>query len=290
MEISSRLNKLHMLKGVVSIVIPTRDSAEYIENCLVSCQQQTYENIEIIVIDCYSEDKTKEIARKYTDKVFNFNKKGDHRSEQRNFGTERSSGKYVIIIDSDMKLSKNVVNLCVRKIKSDRKLKGVVIPEKSFGCGFWARCKKLEKSFYVGVDWMEAARFFDKKSFLESGGYDIEMTSGEDWDLSQRIEKIGKIDRISDFIYHNEGKISLLKTINRKFYYAGRIAKYANRSKNQEKVRKQMGIISRYKLFLFQPKKLFKNPVLGMGMLFLKTCEFGFGGMGYIFEKLKFKR
>ena len=42
-----------------------------------------------------------------------------------------------------------------------------------------------------------------------------------------------------------------------------------------------------YKLFFSNPKKLFKNPILGLGMIFMKSCEFGFGGMGYLVGRIK---
>lgn len=267
---------------LVSIIVPTKNSSEFLEECLQSIKNQSYKNsneknnshevnIELIVVDNFSDDNTKEIAKKYTDKVLN---KGPERSAQRNFGAEQAKGDYVLIVDSDMELSENIVSSCVEKVKLDGKIKGIIIPEESFGIGFWAQCKKLEKSFYVGIDWMEAARFFDKKVFEKAGGFDENMVSGEDWDLSQRVEKLGKIGRISDFIYHNEGRINLLKTIKKKFYYAGKFAKYLDKNKNQLKIEKQTGILSRYKLFFSQPKKLFKNPILGLGMLFMKTCEF----------------
>lgn len=272
---------------LVSIIIPTRDCSENLKRSLEKISKQTYQNIEIIIIDGNSIDNTKKIARQYTDKVFNFEKQGDHRSAQRNFGARKAHGEYVLIIDSDMELSENVIFNCVKKMEGDKNIAGIIIPEESFGEGFWAKCKKLERSFYVGVDWMEAARFFEKNAFLKAGGFDESMVSGEDWDLSQRIEKEGKIDRINDFIYHNEGKIDLFKTIKKKFYYAGKFVKYVDNFQNKKRVAKQTGILNRYKLFLSQPKKLFKNPILGIGMLFMKTCEFGFGGLGYIFNKVK---
>ncbi|MCX6759632.1 MAG: glycosyltransferase [Candidatus Nealsonbacteria bacterium] len=271
-----------MHNPLVSVIIPTKNSEKFLEKCLESIKNQTYQNIELIVVDNNSTDKTKEIAQKYVDKVFN---RGQERSAQRNFGVENSSGEYVVIIDSDMELNENVIESCVKKTKSLENIAGIIIPEESFGIGFWAQCKKLERSFYVGVDWMEAARFFDKNIFEEVSGYDENMVSGEDWDLSQRIEKEGKIGRINDFIYHNEGKIGLFKIIKKKFYYAGEFTNYAGKNKDSKRFKKQTRIFSRYKLFFSQPKKLFKNPIIGIGMLFMKTCEFVFGGAGYFMEK-----
>jgi glycosyltransferase involved in cell wall biosynthesis len=276
------LEKQNMKNSLVSVIIPTRNSASTLENCLKSLKNQSYKNIEIIVVDRNSDDHTKEIAKKYVNQVLN---KEPERSAQRNFGVANARGKYVLIPDSDMVLSENVVAECVEKM-GEKGIAGVIIPEESFGTGFWAQCKKLERSFYLGLDWMEGARFFRKSDFIKVGGYNENMVSGEDWDLSQRIEGLGKIDRISALIYHNEGKINLLKTVKKKFYYADKFVKYTDNSRNQERVSEQTSILKRYKLFFSNPKKLFCNPLLGFGMLFMKTCEFFFGGMGYLKTKI----
>lgn len=52
---------------LISIIIPTKNSALTLEDCLVSLKHQSYENIEIIVIDNHSIDATPEIAKKYAD-------------------------------------------------------------------------------------------------------------------------------------------------------------------------------------------------------------------------------
>jgi len=184
-----------------------------------------------------------------------------------------------------MVLSEKVIESCVEKMINN-KIVGLIIPEESFGEGIWAQCKKLERSFYVGVDWIEAVRFFRKDIYLKVGGFNEEMISGEDWDLSQRIAEEGKIDRINDFIYHNEGKISLLKTIQKKIYYGKKLNSYIRNNKKNDNFKKQTGILDRYKLFFSQPKKLFQNPLLGFLMLFMKTCEFVFGGFGYLISKI----
>jgi len=56
---------------LVSVVIPTRNSANHLEECLLSIKRQSYPNIEIIVVDNNSSDRTKEIASLVADSVYN---------------------------------------------------------------------------------------------------------------------------------------------------------------------------------------------------------------------------
>lgn len=273
-----------MLVPIVSVIVPTKNSSPTLADCLKSIKKQSYENIELIVVDNFSTDKTPSIAKKYADKFFS---QGPERSPQRNFGVEQAKGKYVVIIDSDMNLSPDVIKHSVDLMESNPKLAGVVIPEESFGKGFWAQCKKLERSFYIGIPYMEAARFFLRSHYQSLGGYDETMVSGEDWDLSQRMEKFGAHGHIDDLIYHNEGEISLWKSIKKKFYYAEKFSHYKTSHQASKHVAKQTSVFGRYALFFSKPGKLFKNPVLGLGMLFMKTCEFGFGAAGYLKAKLK---
>jgi glycosyltransferase involved in cell wall biosynthesis len=237
------------------------------------------------VVDNNSTDITKEIAKNYTTKVYN---KQPERSAQRNYGVKNSKGEYVLIIDSDMELTKDVVKACVEKLQYNSKIKALVIPEESFGEGFWAQCKKLERSFYVGVDWMEAARFFERDVFEKMKGYDEQLNGGEDYDLPQRIEaKYGQdvISRIDEYIRHNEHKISLIKTYKKKFYYAKQLDRYRSIAANRRRFNMQANPLARYQLFLSKPSKLIKNPVYSLGMLFMKTTEFLSGALGYLFSR-----
>jgi glycosyltransferase involved in cell wall biosynthesis len=273
-----------MNQPLVSVIVPTFNSSSFLDACLRSIKDQSYENIELIVVDNSSRDNTKEIAHRYTEKVFNC---GPERSAQRNYGVTKSAGTYVAIIDSDMELTADVLKSCVAQIEREPALQGMVIPEESFGEGWWAHCKRLERSFYVGVDWMEAARFFRKHAYEQVGGYNESMVSGEDWDLSQRIGRTGEIGRINNYIHHNEGRISLIKTIRKKYYYAQKFARYVSSNQDEEKLAKQIGIVRRYSLYFSNPRKLFSNPFLGLSMVFMKTCEFGVGGVGYLIGKLR---
>lgn len=268
---------------LVSVLVHTRNSGRTIKQHLESICNQTYKPIEIIVVDNNSKDNTQLIAQKYTAHIFNY---GPERSAQRNFAAKKSKGKFLLVPDSDMILGKNIVKECVEIIERNPEIKEVVIPEKSIGQGFWARCKALERSLYEGVDWIEAARFFDRKIFEEMGGYDEKNTGTEDYDLPQRIKrKFGdrSIGRIKDYIYHDEGNLSLLQTLRKKFYYAKSIHVY--KKYNPIEFYKQANIIKRFLVFFANPKKLFKEPEVGLSMLFMRICEYTAGGLGYIFGK-----
>jgi glycosyltransferase involved in cell wall biosynthesis len=272
-----------MNNSLVSVITTTKNEEKNIRACLESIKKQTYKPLEIIVVDNHSTDKTKEIAKKYTTTVFD---KGPERSAQRNFGAKKALGKYVLFLDADMVLATSVVSDCISEIQN-KGVGGIIIPEESYGKGIWAQVKKLERSFYVGNDLVEAARFFDKEKFLSLGGFDENITGPEDWDLSQRVKDKYHIERVHSFIYHNEGRLTFLGSVRKKYYYSKKFSTYAQKSINMKYSTQQMNLFKRYHIFLSNPLKLFKNPLLGLGVLALKTSEFCAGGIGYIIGSRK---
>lgn len=272
--------------SLVSIIIPTKNSSSVLGKCLQSIKKQTYKYTEIIVVDNHSTDSTVQVAKKFTGHVYI---KGPERSKQRNDGAKKASGDFFFFVDSDMELSPKVVESCINKAlkyqRMKKKLVGIIIPEKSYGEGFWAACKQLEKSYYEGLDWIESPRFFPKQIFNKIGGYSENMISGEDWDISIRVRKVGDIARIKEYIYHDESKLSLLKDLQKKFYYSTKIKSYRQTAKGYGKnFNIQANPINRYKLFLSKPDILFRNPILGLGMLYLKTMEYIVGALGYVLK------
>lgn len=269
------------MEPLVSVVIPTKNWAKYLDRCLSSIRYQSFGNIEIIVVDDNSRDNSKEIAEKHGCKVINF---AGGRCAQRNCGTKQAEGDFLLIIDGDMMLSREVVKKCVETISANPQIEEIIIPEESFGRGFWSRCKRMERSYYIGLDWMEAARFFRRKTFTALGGYNEELVGGDDYDLSQRIEqKFGRraVGRITDLIYHDERKLSLLHSCRKKFKYGKTIISYKEMDANKDRFGSQSSIIARYKLFFSRPDIIVRSPHVFLGMLFMKTCEFGAGGLGY---------
>lgn len=268
----------------VSVIITTRNEYENIAACLESVKGQIYKNYEIIVVDNNSTDDTKKIANNYTKNVFNF---GPERSAQRNYGAKIAKGQFLLFLDADMQLTSNVIQECADIAHKNSDMGGIIIPEESFGESFWAKAKALERSFYLEQEMIEAARFYPKKIFEKLGGFSENITGPEDWDLSQRVRKNLPIYRIKSFIRHNEGTISLLETIRKKYYYAKKFHVYLENKDNKTYASNQLNIFVRYSMFFSKPKKLFKDPLLGISMLFMKTCEFAAGGCGYLLSMLK---
>lgn len=253
---------------LVSVVISTRNEEAVIESLLKSLRSQTYPLIEIILVDNHSTDRTTELANPYLDKLIIT---GPERSVQRNRGVQESNGTYVLILDADMQLTSRVVEEAVKCVSKDPTIKAVIIPEKSIGENYWARCKALERNCYIdNLDDVTAARFYEKELFLNQGGFDEEMTGTEDWDLSQRIGRVAKIGAIQSVILHNEGVIHLPEQIRKKYYYARTMRSYLKRHPSA---------FLRQANFLFRPaffrhwRDLIKNPHLTVGMFFLRLCE-----------------
>ncbi|OGM26102.1 hypothetical protein A3D01_04975 [Candidatus Woesebacteria bacterium RIFCSPHIGHO2_02_FULL_39_13] len=269
---------------MVSVIITTKNEEDVLERLLVSIQDNIYKNTEAIVVDNNSSDKTKIIAKKYTDKVFDF---GPERSSQRNFGAKKSNGKYLLILDADMKLSKDVIYECVVLAEGNRKIGEIVIPEESMATNFWEKVKAFERSFYnlEGDRDVDAARFFKREAFLKAGGYDEAITGPEDWDLPDTIGKLGyKIGRIKSKIYHYERFTSPFKVAKKKFYYGLKSHRYLKKQK--------IPTISPKTVYFLRPvfyknwKKLVLHPFLSIGMFLMLTLELVYGGTGFFLGKI----
>lgn len=95
----------------ITVIIPTFNREDFIDDCINSILNTNDTNIEIIIVDNNSIDKTKLKLKKYkTDQRFKifFNKENLERSYSRNVGLENATGKFVTLLDSDDKLKKNI--------------------------------------------------------------------------------------------------------------------------------------------------------------------------------------
>lgn len=256
------------MSPMVSIIVTTKNEEKNIENCLRSVKEQTYKNIELIVVDNFSEDKTVENAEKYTTKVY---LKGPERSSQRNYGVQVSCGKYLLYLDADMILSPSVIEECVEKCEVNN-IDALYIPERIIGEGFWIKVRDFERSFYNGTV-IDAVRFIRKDLFERIGGFDENLTGPEDCDLDRRIREVGEVEIITAPLYHNERRFSFKRYFDKKRYYSKTFDKYVQKwGRNNLEIKKQYGLY--YRLFgVFieagKWKKLLKHPINTFGVYLL---------------------
>lgn len=257
---------------LVSVVVTTKNEEHNIANCLQSIKNQTYpqDKIELIVVDNYSPDKTIELAKRYTDKVYI---KGPQRAAQLNFGVQNAKGAYVLYPDADMILSENIIAECIEKCEN-QDYDALYIPEEIIGDGFWIGVRAFERSFYNGTC-IDAVRFIRKDKFLQIGGFDEDIDFGsDDWDFNRRATEACKVGMINAALCHNEGKFNLKRYMRKKGHYSKTFSKYIEKwGKEDPEIRKQFGMWYRlFGVFVEGKKwqKLLRHPAKAFGMYFLR--------------------
>lgn len=236
--------------------------------CLAPLRDQTYGNVETIVVDNSSTDATRLLAAPLADQVL---VAGPERSAQRNIGAAAATGGILVFLDSDMRAPRNLAQEIVSGLERLPATNALILPEISSGEGYWAKCKRLEKLIYMGDPAVEAARAFAADSFWALGGFDEELPPGtEDWDLSDRVrESGGSITRAAVKVTHDEGHLSLLLDLRKKYYYGRSVRSYFGRRPGQ--------VVPKIvrTAFIRRSHLLFWHPLLATGLVIMKCLELG---------------
>jgi len=207
------------LTPLVSVIVPTRNSAATLERCLLSILGQTYQNLEVIVVDNQSRDATQEIARRLGAKLV---VAGRERSEQTNIGAREATGDYFYRTDADFVLDRTLISEAVMKVEEG--FDAVVVHGTSGPTpSLWAKVRKAERDCFEG-DWAHtAACFFTKDAFEAVGGFNEALTAFEDYDLHNRLLRAGfKIGRVDARAYHLGEPKSLAEIVSKYIYYGNR--------------------------------------------------------------------
>jgi len=182
------------MQSDISVIICIRNVENYIDKCIKSLLNQTYNDFEVILIDDMCTDKTINVVRKFDDKRIKYfkNEKNLGIAKSRNKGIKLSQGKYIFFTDGDCIVSKNWIDQGIKSLKA-------------------TECVGVEgKIYYVSEEYRPTfsdyisenkygGQFMTgniayKKSVIESvGGFDERYSYFEDRDLALRIMKRGKI-------------------------------------------------------------------------------------------------
>ena len=179
---------------ILSIIIPTYNEEEYLPVLLDSIKKQNFEDYEVIIADANSTDKTREIASEYGCIIT----EGGMPAVGRNNGAKIAKGEYLLFLDSDLKLTDDYLRDTVYEFQMERL--GIAITQMK------ALSKKSEdqllhylaNQFMIGVEKIKphgagCYGIIAKKELHEKcGGFDEELTFGED---SEYIKRLGKVER-----------------------------------------------------------------------------------------------
>ncbi len=130
----------------ISVCIITRNEEANIAKCLAPLMPYSFE---IIVVDTGSTDRTKEIARKYTDKLYDFEWIDDF-SAARNFSLAKASHNYVLILDADEFLTDIDIEGIYRAIEEHPKAVGLLLRHSSYDSDGTTGCytDRVERLFH----------------------------------------------------------------------------------------------------------------------------------------------
>lgn len=259
--------------GRVSVVVPVRNTARTLETCLRSIRRQSWPDVELVVIDNFSDDGSWEIAQRW---AHHAEQAGPERSAQRNLGTERATGEWVLWIDADMELPATIVERAVRAAIDDE-ADGVFVPEVTVGEGYWTACRSLERSCAVEEIMVQSPRLLRRSYLLETGGFLESLSGTEDAELRSRMMADGcRLTWIPDLIVHDEGNMSFRFIVEKRYYYGRGLKQY--RLRHPGALSAQAG--SAVAAYRQNWRKLAARPGLAAGTVLLRGAEFVAYGVG----------
>ncbi|MBI4833572.1 MAG: glycosyltransferase [Planctomycetes bacterium] len=199
---------------LVTVIMPTYNHGQFIGEAVESVLNQTYKNIELIIIDNYSEDNTEKIVSSFKDtriKYFKLRNNGVI-AASRNEGVRKATGRYIAFLDSDdiwlpFKLERQLNFLEENKdvglvygraeIFGESDSSGIEFPHLKYVKTGWLFDGLLKRNF-IGI-----LTVLLKKECLEDVGVfdeDVQIRSAEDYDLWLRISKKYKIGGINEIM------------------------------------------------------------------------------------------
>lgn len=108
----------------ISIIVPVYNTSKYLDKCLISIKEAIYDNCEVIIVNDGSTDDSEKIIKSFIEKLpdnykkqFNYYyKKNKGLADTKNFGIEKSKGKYISVVDSDDYISSDFYSIAKKYI------------------------------------------------------------------------------------------------------------------------------------------------------------------------------
>jgi cellulose synthase/poly-beta-1,6-N-acetylglucosamine synthase-like glycosyltransferase len=192
-------------KVAISVIVPALNEEKYIGNVFEGLRGQTFRDFETIVVDGNSKDRTREIARKHA-RVVMERREGIGRA--RNTGAKAARGDILVFLDADTKPSRKLLETYYNAFRdtSDVAATGPILPlEKTntrVDLGYKAvSILFVKSSILFGRASIVGSNFAVRREIFERvKGFNEKYLTYEDWDLSLRIRKLGRIAYLDDAV------------------------------------------------------------------------------------------
>lgn len=187
---------------LVSVVIPAYNYGRYIGECIDSVLNQTYKNIEIIVVDDESTDNTKDVCEQYPTVKYIW-QKNKGLSGARNTGITQAKGEYITCLDADDKLLPGAVEEHVGLMEDDMVVAQCALMEFGERHVVMTPTKDTSLERVMQSNTIYCNAMFSKRMWELSGGYDestIMRLGYEDWEFWIQLLALGCRVRTSDMI------------------------------------------------------------------------------------------
>ena len=171
----------------VTVVIPVRNAASLLDECLAAVQNQGAR--EVIVVDGMSSDRTLEIARQYQTTILSDEGRG--LPEARTLGVTRASTHWVALIDADVLLPRGALACLLTECLEDGydALQAGLLS--TAGPGYWGQALVAHHRSGRSKNWFGVvATMVDRQTLLRHG-FDSRFLSGEDIELRWRLQRAG---------------------------------------------------------------------------------------------------
>jgi hypothetical protein len=185
------------MNTLVSIIIPCYNDVAYIEKAVFSALNQTYSNIEVIVVDDGSNMETKAVLKKLEPKVTKLiTQVNQGQSIARNNGIKQASGEYILNLDSDDFFEPTFCESAIKKFQKDKEIAIVTCVVKRFNKNgmidiFTPRGGNLNNFLFSNS--ALGSSMFKRKDWEYCGGYEekLPILGFEDWEFYIQILKRG---------------------------------------------------------------------------------------------------
>lgn len=190
----------------VSIIMPCYNDGKYIKEAIMSVKEQTYQNIELIIIDDGSDDEeTQKILNNLADEVTLLKTNHLKPAGARNYGIQKAKGKYILPLDSDDKIAPSYVEKAIKILEGNDNIGVVYCQADLFGekHGRWDLPDySFDKMLLDNVVFVTA--LFYKEDWQKVGGFNTQMLAGmEDYDFWLAIMALGReIYQIPEVLFH----------------------------------------------------------------------------------------